>query len=118
MIMIMIIRDLFDQAFFFPLFILFFFFFFFFSLFSFPPPPPPPSLSPNSLSQKKRKKKKKKIAMVSTEAVAFLLTLGAGLATCVGALIAFFVKIKSTNFLAAALGFSAGNTPLILIHPL
>jgi len=56
--------------------------------------------------------------MVSTEAVAFLLTLGAGLATCVGALIAFFVKIKSTNFLAAALGFSAGNTPLILIHPL
>ena len=41
-------------------------------------------------------------------ALAFSLTLFAGLATGVGSLLAFFVKRTNTKFLSVALGFSAG----------
>ena len=40
--------------------------------------------------------------------LAFLLTLGAGLATGIGSFLAFFTKRTNTKFLAVALGFSAG----------
>ena len=39
---------------------------------------------------------------------AFLLTLCAGLATCVGGVISLFTKRTNTKFLSASLGFSAG----------
>lgn len=41
-------------------------------------------------------------------ALAFLLTLFAGLSTGIGSLIAFFSKTSSKSFLSASLGFSAG----------
>lgn len=44
----------------------------------------------------------------NTVAVAFLLTLFAGLSTGIGGMIAFFVNRKNTKFLSLALGFSAG----------
>ena len=40
--------------------------------------------------------------------IAFVFTFFAGLATGIGALIAFFVKTTNTKFLSVALGFSAG----------
>ncbi len=40
--------------------------------------------------------------------LAFLLTLGAGLATGIGSFLAFFTKRTNTKFLAVTLGFSAG----------
>ena len=40
--------------------------------------------------------------------LAFLLTLGAGLATGIGSFLAFFTKQTNTKFLSLALGFSAG----------
>jgi ZIP family zinc transporter len=47
-------------------------------------------------------------ASFNTYALAFGLTLFAGLSTAVGAVIAFFSKSKNTNFLSIGLGFSAG----------
>ncbi len=41
-------------------------------------------------------------------AIAFILTLLAGLATGIGSIIAFFVKRENKRFLSASLGFSAG----------
>jgi ZIP family zinc transporter len=40
--------------------------------------------------------------------LAFLITLGAGLATGIGSFIAFYAKETNHTFLSAALGFSAG----------
>lgn len=45
---------------------------------------------------------------LSTYLLAFGLTLFAGLSTAFGAIIAFFSKSRSTNFLSIGLGFSAG----------
>ncbi len=45
---------------------------------------------------------------MSNVAMAFLLTLIAGLATGIGSLIAFFAKKTNTKFLCVSLGFSAG----------
>ena len=46
--------------------------------------------------------------MNTAEAYAFLLTLGAGLSTVIGSIIALFAKKTNTKLLAASLGFSAG----------
>ncbi len=46
--------------------------------------------------------------MNSAEVYAFLLTLGAGLATVLGSIIALFAKRTNTKLLAVSLGFSAG----------
>jgi ZIP family zinc transporter len=46
--------------------------------------------------------------MDSNVLIAFLLTLGAGLATGIGSFLAFFTKRTNTRFLAVTLGFSAG----------
>lgn len=45
---------------------------------------------------------------INNVAIAFLLTLGAGLATGIGSFIAFFSKKTNTSFLSISLGFSAG----------
>ena len=44
----------------------------------------------------------------ASEELAFVLTLCAGLSTCIGAIVPFFVKVSDKRILAAALGFSAG----------
>lgn len=46
--------------------------------------------------------------IINNVAIAFLLTLGAGLATGIGSFIAFFSKKTNTSFLSISLGFSAG----------
>ncbi|MCF8524699.1 MAG: zinc transporter ZupT, partial [Aquiluna sp.] len=40
--------------------------------------------------------------------LAFLVTLGAGLATGIGSTLAFFTKTTNKSFFAIAMGFSAG----------
>ncbi|MDZ4907088.1 zinc transporter ZupT, partial [Clostridium perfringens] len=45
---------------------------------------------------------------MSNVAVAFLITLFAGLATGIGSLIAFLAKNTNKKFLSISLGFSAG----------
>lgn len=45
---------------------------------------------------------------ISNVAIAFLLTLFAGLATGIGSFLAFFTKKTNTSFLSISLGFSAG----------
>jgi len=46
--------------------------------------------------------------IINNVAIAFLLTLGAGLATGIGSFLAFFSKKTNTSFLSISLGFSAG----------